>query len=111
MTRAGTSKNKRNDEIIQRLQEILELISVGTNEEKPAKHILNIDEAAKYTGRSRRTFQKECKEGIWTSIRIKGSSHPRFLAKDLDEDMESWKQIGRYRKHTSCSRASKVKRK
>jgi hypothetical protein len=58
--------------------------------------LLNLGEAAAYTGRSRRTFQRECKLGIWTSIQI-GGGHPKFRPEDLETDMEAWVLRGKFR--------------
>ena len=62
-----------------------------------AKTLFNIDEAAAYTRRSRRTFQRECRRGLWTCIKV-GGGHPRFSKEDLDKDMEAWTIVGKHRK-------------
>lgn len=59
---------------------------------------MNVDEAAQYTGRSRRTFQRELKQGLWSVIRPGGNGHPKFLKESLDKDLSAWEQVSRFRK-------------
>lgn len=68
----------------------------------PKQNLLNVAEAAKYTGRSRRTFDRELRQGIWSCIRIGGTGHPKFLKEDLDADMAAWKQLGKFRKRVKA---------
>lgn len=62
----------------------------------PLGPLMTIEEAAKYTGRSRRTFNREFKLGFWTSVKVGGKSHPKFSRKQLDEDMKGWTKHSRY---------------
>ena len=60
--------------------------------------LMGIKDAAKYTGRSRRTFQNEFHRGIWTSVKI-GGGHPKFNPRQLDKDMQAWTQYSKFRRH------------
>ena len=60
--------------------------------------LMDMKDAAKYTGRSRRTFQREFHRGLWTSIEVAGG-HPKFSRKQLDKDMESWLKFSQFRRH------------
>lgn len=82
---------------VQNLQNAIHRLDPGSVPQN-SSILLNVDQAAKYTKRSRRTFQRELKQGYWTCIRSGGKGHPRFLVKDLDADLEAMKQLGRFRK-------------
>ena len=62
-----------------------------------ASNLLNIDEAAAYTRRSRRTFQRELKQDYWT--RIDSGGHPKFTTDELDRDLEAMTTYSRFRKN------------
>ena len=72
---------------------------LNNNSVRGSKRLLNMEQAATYTGRSRRTFQKECRKGLWTSIQMGGSGHPKFRPEDLDRDLEAWAIYSKFRKH------------
>lgn len=86
---------KLHKELLDKLEQIHDLV---LENQSSTSSTMNMTEAAKYTGRSRRTFQKEFREGIWTAIRVKGTGHPKFLAEDLNKDMAAWKELSRYRR-------------
>ena len=75
-----------------------ELRELKTYNALSSKCLLKMNDAAKYTGRSRRTFQNEFHRGIWTSVKI-GGGHPRFDPRQLDKDMQTWTQYSKFRRH------------
>ena len=68
-----------------------------------SKRLLNMNEAAKYTGRSRKTFQNEFHRGLWTFVKV-ANGHPKFSKEQLDKDIQQWTQYSRFRKHERKSR-------
>lgn len=58
---------------------------------------LGMEEAAAFTGRCRRKFQSEYHKGLWTSINVGGTGHPKFTKADLKEDMRAWRKISSFR--------------
>lgn len=91
----ASDRTQRQKQLYEKLDEILDLIFEGRSTNNSP---MNMKEAAEYTKCSLSTFQKEYSKGLWTSIRMKGTGHPKFLAKDLDDDMAAWKELSRYRK-------------
>lgn len=75
--------------------EKLKFCTVGENRLGP---LMNLQSAAQYTGRSRRTFQKEFHQGLWTSVTV-GGGHPKFSRSQLDEDMAAWIIFSKFRKY------------
>ena len=71
----------------------------NNNNARGNKRLLNVEQAATYMGRSRRTFQKECRRGLWTSFPMGGSGHPKFKPEVLDKDLEAWAVYSKFRKH------------
>lgn len=68
------------------------------NTDRERNALINTDQAAAYTGRSRRTLDREVRLGFWTCIRATEKGHPKFRREDLDKDMEAFRQLGRYQK-------------
>lgn len=91
---APTEEHSENLRLIpELLREIRSLKEFG------ARALLSMKEAARYTGRSYKTFRREWKSHIWTSVRIGGTGHPKFRPEDLDEDIEQWVLYSKFRKH------------
>ena len=81
-------------EIVEALRQIITEIT-DTQLKGP---LIGMEEAAKYTGRSCKTFRNEFHRGIWTPVKV-SAGHPKFSKKDLDKDMEPWTQYSKFRKH------------
>ena len=60
-----------------------------------SRRLLNVAEAAAYTGRSYRTFQRDVKRGLFSKIQV-GGGHPKFDPAQLDKELGAWETKSLY---------------